>query len=202
MATYQKLHDPEHSGTSPLTEASAFSRFTFAWMSGILATGRARPLVNNDLFPLVDELKSQGQTDRLEEAWEEEGESAYQGLKLLKSLLKIIPWYEYAFQVSVTLLYVASMVMQPVLLSLLLSLLMSERRENFWWVYVYGAGIGLSSAVSSWALIHLLQNCHTLSMRWKIATAGFIFKKVNNSCRDPNADSTCTQFLWITPFTG
>ena len=179
MATYQKLHDPEHSGTNPQTGASAFSRFTFAWMSGILATGRARPLENDDLFPLADELKSQGQTDKLEKAWEEEARSDHQGLKLFKSLLKILPWYEYAFQVSVTLLYVVSMVMQPVLLSLLLSLLMSERRENFWWVYVYGAGIGLSSAISSWALIHLLQNCYTLSMRWKVATAGFIFKKVS-----------------------
>ena len=186
MAAYQKLYEIQDSGVNPKNEAGVFSRYTFGWMSDILATGKARPLENSDLLPLLDELKSQGQTDKLEEAWNKELESNHkgwypQGFKLFKSLLKILPWYEYAFQVSVILIYVASMVMQPVLLSLLLSLLTSERRESFWWVYIYGAGIGLSSASSSCALVHLVLNCSMLSLRWKVASAGFIFKKVGNS---------------------
>ena len=183
MAAYQKLYEIQDSVVNPKNEAGVFSRYTFGWMSDILATGKARPLENSDLFPLLDELKSQGQTDKLEEAWNKElRESDHQGwypqgFKLFKSLLKIFPWYEYAFQVSVSLIYVACQILQPVLLSLLLSLLMSERRENFWWVYIYGAGIGLSSALST-TYIHLMNNSYMLSLRWKVATAGLVFKKV------------------------
>ena len=182
MAKYEKLRKLKCE-VNPKTEANLFSRLTFWWMSGILAIGNARPLENEDLFPLLDELKSQGQTKRLEQAWHDEIQqdprcARRKGFRLFKSLLKMFSWSDYAFQLSVSAITFISNVLQPVFLSLLLPLLMFGSNQDSRWAYIYGAGICVSSLICSLGTCHALNNGYLLSVRWKVATVGLIFKKV------------------------
>ena len=66
MSEYEKV-DRASDRNNPKESANIFSILSFSWMNSILATGNTRPLENNDLFPLLDEDKTQGLTERLEE---------------------------------------------------------------------------------------------------------------------------------------
>ena len=166
---------------NPKESANIFSMLSFSWMNSVLATGNTRPLENNDLFPLLDEDKTQGLTERLEQTWNEEclrGEK--KRCRLLRALVSMFPWSEYAFLLSTAMIVGLCNVLQPLLLSMLLVVLMRESEEDFWWAYIYGAGICMSSLIRVVTNHHRSYNAYLTSMRWKAATIGLMLKKVGH----------------------
>lgn len=65
---YEELK-PEDDGkesVNPVLNANIFSRITIWWMNKIFVTGNKRPLEEDDLFPLLEEDKSEVLTEKLQ----------------------------------------------------------------------------------------------------------------------------------------
>lgn len=77
---YEKLHSEEDArNVNPVINANIFSRLTIWWMNKIFVTGNKRPLEEEDLFPLLEEDKSEVLTEKLQAEWEKELNKRHHG---------------------------------------------------------------------------------------------------------------------------
>ncbi|KAL9971579.1 hypothetical protein ACROYT_G017757 [Oculina patagonica] len=186
MATeYKRLESGTIHKESPKKNASIFSILSFWWVRELLATGNKRPLEDDDLFPLLDEDKTQTSTEKLQQTWNEEktrcaSNERGNGHQLLKALFRMFSFTDYMFIMSACLLTGVCDVLQPVFLSLLLPELIksSANSKGFSWAYIYAAGICLTSLVRIFVGHQYRYNTELMSVRWKSAAIGMIYGKV------------------------
>ena len=62
---YDRLESQPRQKENPRKSASVFSILFFWWVREILVIGQKRPLENDDLFPLLDDDKTQTSTEKL-----------------------------------------------------------------------------------------------------------------------------------------
>ena len=183
-AEYDRLESEEKHKENPKKNANIFSILSYWWVGELLALGNKRPLENDDLFPLPDEDKTQTSTEKLQRTWNEETAShasnrtGSDGHRLFKAIIRAFPCTDYMFLFSVGLLPGVCNVLQPVFLSMLLPELMKSSAGEFSWAYVYAAGICLSSFMRSIANHQYVIQAQFMSLRWKSATIGIVYKKV------------------------
>ena len=183
-AEYDRLESEPRHKENPKKNANIFSILSFWWVGELLAIGHKRPLENDDLFPLLDEDKTQASTEKLQQTWNEETRGASNktistGHRLLKAIIRAFSYADYVFLLSVGLLPGVCNVLQPVFLSLLLPELTKKSSvEEISWAYVYAAGICLSSFVRAIATHQYVLHAQLIALRWKSATIGIIYKKV------------------------
>ena len=183
-AEYDLLESGQRHKENPKKNANIFSILSFWWVGELLATGNKRPLENDDLFPLLDEDKTQTSTEKLQRTWNEEttshasNKSGPKEHRLFKAIIRAFPYTDYAFILSEGLLAGVCNVLQPVFLSLLLLELMKSSVEDFSWAYVYAAGICLSSFVRAIATHQWGFHAQLMAVRWKSATIGIVYNKV------------------------
>ena len=182
---YDRLEsEPRSHKENPKKNANIFSILSFWWVGELLAIGNKRPLENDDLFPLLDEDKTQTSTEKLQQTWNEETSRASNktnstGHRLLKAIIRAFSFTDYVYLLSVGLLPGVCNVLQPVFLSLLLPELTKKSSvEEISWAYVYAAGICLSSFVRAIATYQYVFRAELIALRWKSATIGIIYKKV------------------------
>ncbi len=188
MATEYKRLKPETTRKeNPKKNASIFSILSFWWVQELLAIGNKRPLENDDLFPLLDEDKTQTSTEKLQQTWNEEktrcaSNERRNGHRLLKALFRMFSCTDYMFVLSTGLVTGVCDVLQPVLLSLLLPELIksSANSKGFSWAYIYAAGICLTSLVRICVAHQYRYNTDLMSVRWKSAAIGMIYGKVSS----------------------
>ena len=167
---------------NPKENAGLFSTLTFSWVKEILAIANNRPLENEDLYSLLDEDKTKTSTEKLRWIWNEEvRRHRLNGSRhrLLRALVTMVPLRDFMFLLSITLLATVGSVLQPVLLSFLFPELIKPSPSHSRWAYVYAAAICLSSVVYVVSRNHLMYHSSLTALRWKSATVGLLFKKVN-----------------------
>jgi len=164
--------------------ASIFSILSFWWVGELLVIRNKRPNDIDDLFPLLDEDKTRPSAENLQQRWSEvtttraSGKGG-NGLRLFGALIAMFSWADYMFILSTTLLDSVGNILQIVFLSLLLPELMkSSDKELSWTPYIYASGIWLSSLVRFLARHQTFYNAYLMTLRWKSATIGIIYKKV------------------------
>ena len=179
---YDRLESEPRQKENPRKSANVFSILFFCWVRKILAIGQKRPLENDDLFPILDEDKTQTSTEKLNQTWNEETVAASNktenGHRLLKALFRAFPFNDYVFILSVGLLPAVCNVLQPVFLSLLLPELMNSYIEGSSWAYVYASGICMSSFLRAICVHQFGYHSQLMALRWKSATIGIVYKKV------------------------
>ena len=175
-AKYEQIRKCE---ANPKAKAGIFSRLTFWWMNDLLATGHERPLDNDDLYQLLEENKTERQVERLEKNWEEEVQRHSGKPYLFRALVYMFGWADYSFLFCLSFINGTCLLLQPVFLSLLLRLMTQGSVQDFWWGYIYGVGICVSSLVSGLTAVHTFHNSYVISMKWKVATLGLILKRVS-----------------------
>lgn len=180
-AEYHRLESKEKQ--NPKKNANIFSILSFSWATELLTIGKQRPLENEDLFPLLDEDKTQTSTEKLQRTWSKEiargvGGKSGNGLRLFRALIAMFPWTDYLFLLCTTLLESIVNILQLVFLSFLISALMKSPHQELAWTYIYAGGICLSSFVRFFALHNFANNANMMSLRWKSATIGILYKKV------------------------
>lgn len=180
---YDRLESEGTKRENPRQNASIFSILSFWWVREILATGNKRPLENDDLFPLLEEDKTENSTEKIQLTWNEETAKRVPGKKgrgyrLLRALVRMLPWTDYTYLLGMALLFATCRVLQPAFLSLLLLELMKSPGEDFWWAYIYGAGICLSQFGNAIADHQAHFHSVLMSLRWKSATIAIIYKQV------------------------
>ncbi|KAJ7371979.1 hypothetical protein OS493_021405 [Desmophyllum pertusum] len=188
-AEYDRLESELRRKSNPKRNANIFSILSFWWVGELLAIGNKRPLENDDLFYLLDEDKTQTSTEKLQRTWNEETTSfasnkRKNGHRLLNAIIRAFPYTDYMVIVSTALLAGVCNVLQPVFLSLLLSELMKSSDEEFWWAYIYAAGICLSSFVRAIATHQWNYHAYLMALRWKSATIGIVYKKMEEPSID------------------
>ena len=113
--------EPKHR-ENPKKSTNIFSIIFLWWVRELLAIGNKRPLETADLFPLLDEDKTETCTENLQQTWNEETttrspQKTENGLRLLKALIRAIPRTEYMFILSTCLLASVCSVLKLVFLS-------------------------------------------------------------------------------------
>ena len=179
---YDRLESELKQKENPRKSASAFSILFFWWVREILAIGQKRPLENDDLFPLLDEDRTQTSTEKLHKTWSEQSIPASNktgnGHRLLKALFRAFPFSDYVFILSLGLLPAVCNVLQPVFLSLLLPELMNSHVKDSSLAYIYATGLCMSSFMRVICLHQFGYNAQLMALRWKSATIGIIYKQV------------------------
>ena len=81
---YEKVNSDEEgkNNVNPVLNANIFSRITIWWMNKIFVTGNKRPLEEDDLFPLLEEDKSEVLTENLQQEWNKELKKRHQGKQI------------------------------------------------------------------------------------------------------------------------
>ena len=148
---YDRLESQPRQKENPRKSASVFSILFFWWVREILAIGQKRPLENDDLFPLLDEDKTQTSTEKLHKTWNEEtipaSNKTGNGHRLLKALFRAFPLADFVFILSLGLLPAVCNVLQPVFLSLLLPELMNSHVKDSSLAYIYATGITMTMLI-------------------------------------------------------
>ena len=190
-AKYESLEPESGHKENPKKNASIFSILSLSWVGHILTTGNKRPLENDDLFPLLDEDKTQTSTEKLLLTWKEEiakrlpGKRG-NGYRLLRALLRMFPWTDYMLPLFAVLIYTAGTIFQPVFLSLMLMELINASAES-WRAYFYAAGICLSTLVRFTSVYYATYNGDLLALRWKSATIAIVYQKVSGTEYNSNS---------------
>ena len=177
---YERLKTEPKQKENPKKSANIFSILSFWWVGQLLDLGSKRPLENDDLFPLLDEDRTQTSTEKLHHTWNEEKSRASNGRasngrRLFKAIIRAFSYVDYLFILSVGLVPGVCNVLQPVFLSLLLPALMKYSTKE---AYIYAAGICLSSFVRAIATHQYRYHGDLMAIRWKSATVGIVYRKV------------------------
>ena len=179
---YDRLESQPRQKENPRKSASVFSILFFWWVREILVIGQKRPLENDDLFPLLDEDKTQESTEKLHKTWNEEtipaSNKTGNGHRLLKALFRAFPFSDYMFILSLGLLPAVCNVLQPVFLSLLLPELMNSHVKDSSLAYIYATGLCMSSFVRAICVHQFGYYAQLMALRWKSATIGIVYKQV------------------------
>ena len=176
---YERLQPPNIS-KNPKENANIFSIFSFWWMNDTFALGNKRPLENDDLIPLLDEDKTRTSTEKLQHAWNVESKTCGQRRKhlLMRSLLRMFHWTEYASVLMLALMSALANFLQPVLLSFLLPDLITPSPGGRSRMFVYAAGICFASFVTITSGHQYTYRSTMLAIRWRSATMGMLLNKV------------------------
>lgn len=167
---------------NPKERAGIFARLFFSWMNSLMNIGNRRVLEHSDLYPLLDEDKSKSLTEKLEQAWQEEVRNSHtrgRKARLARAMMKVLPWSDYALAGISLFIGVACNILQPLFLSLLLSLFLrpdAERQDR--WLYTYTGGLCCSSLFRILVMNQYQSKVNFMGMRWRAAAIGVIYKKV------------------------
>lgn len=178
---YEKLHSEEDArNVNPVINANIFSRLTIWWMNKIFVTGNKRPLEEEDLFPLLEEDKSEVLTEKLQAEWEKELNKRHHGKRprFWKALMRVCPWYEYFSIIGLVMTDMANRMTLPVLLGFLISYLMGIRQLDVSFKYILPTFICITSLGRNLAQHHYQNRSALLGMRFRAAATGLLYKKV------------------------
>jgi len=178
---YEKLPpEDEAKNVNPVINANIFSRLTIWWMNKIFVTGNKRPLEEDDLFPLLEEDKSEVLTEKLQTEWEKELNKRHEGKRprFWKALMRVCPWYEYFSIIGLVMTDMANRMTLPVLLGFLISYLMGIRQLDVSFKYILPTLICMTSLGRNIAQHHYQNRSALLGMRFRAAATGLLYKKV------------------------
>ena len=173
---------------NPKKNASIFSILFYRWVGEIVAIGNKRPIEIDDLFPLLSEDKTETSAENLQRTWSEEKAKGVavtdrRGYRLFRALIQMFPWTYHLFVASAALLAGVCNVLQCVFLSLLLAQFVKSSSSGRWLMYVYAAGVCLSSLVRAIATPQWIFHAYLIALRWKSGTLAVIYKKVRKHMR-------------------
>ena len=172
----------EKQETNPKKDANCFSLLTFWWVGAILRKGNKTSLNDTDLYPLLEEDKSQRLVEFAEREWKEEVRRCQaKGTKprLWKCLLRMLPWTDLVLVALLKLLQSATTIALPVMLWFLLGSLPDsptlDHQAAFGWV----SGLCVTALASALSGAHWTYVSDMWGIRLKTATIGLVYKKVS-----------------------
>ena len=158
-----------------------FSHLTVGWMNNIVQLGNKRPLENDDLFATDDIPSSQEVVHKLEEQWNIECEtSKSSGAKpqLWRAVMRMNSPIFYCGLVGWLFLMAFSLILPSFFLSLLLTHLQAEGKEEAWIPYLYL--IGIIAPTLSMSLFQTVYQSKVIRLIMQIRTGlmGLVYRKV------------------------
>lgn len=167
---------------NPKERAGILSRLFFSWMNNLMNIGNKRVLEQSDLYPLLDEDRCRGLTEKLEQTWHEEIRNSHikgRKARLSRAMMKVLPWSDFALAGLSLFIAVACNILQPLLLGLLLSSMLHGGNVQYdRWLCLFAGGLCCSALFHVLAMNQYQSKVDYMGMRWRAAAIGVIYKKV------------------------
>ncbi|KAJ8389751.1 hypothetical protein AAFF_G00114570 [Aldrovandia affinis] len=209
---------------NPAATANLFSKVFFWWLNPLFSVGNKRKLLEEDMYTVLPEDRSERLGEDLQTYWDHEVQKAAKELrtpKLTKALIKCY-WKPYAVLGIFTLIEEVIKVIQPVFLGNLIRYFENYDPDDtaaLHTAYIYAAAVSLSSICL--AVLHHLYFYHVqrAGMKIRVAMCHMIYRKalrlsstamgktttgqiVNLLSNDVNKFDEVTiflHFLWVGP---
>ena len=183
---------------NPREKAGFLSLLTFSWMSNVLKLGSKKPLEEKHLF----EVEASDQAERLvadlEREWLAEkraSEDIRTKPRLWKAMMRVISFRDYATVVLIRIFYSLSSNSLPLLLWFFLRSISTASRASYSTTLTFVIGIALTSSVRMFCNTHWIFQVEVIAIRLKVATIGFVYKKVSYSSFTPNSINSNSSIL-------
>lgn len=166
---------------NPRDAASWLSVMFFWWMNDVMTLGNERPLTDEDLFPLLDDFKSEVLVEKAETCWLDElKRSQLKKTKplLWKAMVRIISWRSRLVITILLTLRCVSFVCLPVCLWLVLKTLNDGPNMDMKWAFIYVALLGITSVIQGASTQHYNYTTELWGLKLKVALIGLVYKKV------------------------
>lgn len=154
----------------------------FWWINDVLKLGHKRPLVDDDLFPLLQDYKAEVLVQKAERFWFDELEmskSQHTKARLWKVMAKLIPWQSGLVLIMLKVLWSLSLVSLPLCLWLLLKTLNDGPNMDVKFALVYVFLLVLTSVVRAVSTQHYDYLTELWGLKLKVALIGLVYNKVN-----------------------
>ena len=161
--------------------ASFLSLIFLSWMDSLIKLANERPLIEDDLFQLSTEDKSECIVQDFEEAWENEIRSAQKHgrqPRLWNAMSRFIPWSDYIWLTLLRNLEAFSSSASSLLLWFYLKCALAETCQDTLHLLFTAIGIGIANILRAFAVQHTNLRAQLVGMRLKTACIGVTYKKV------------------------
>ncbi|PFX16866.1 Multidrug resistance-associated protein 4 [Stylophora pistillata] len=166
---------------SPLERAHIFSLLFFWWMNDTLKLGYQRPLQDEDLLPLQEELKTETLVDKLEAEWLKESAICTRRNKqpcLWRVAFKMFSLKKYLKLVAVKLTHSLSNILLPIMVWLFLSSLSENADVNQSSTILQVVAISFLTVVKGMSHHHSFFLAGIFALQLKVSAIGLIYKKI------------------------
>ena len=173
---------PDGERIDPKKEAGVFSLLTFWWMNGVFQTGNQRPLEESDFLPLQEEDETQRFTEKIQEIWNREKnmcEESGNQPRLWKCVLMAVSLRQVALILFTGLMDSTCRLLQPLLLGLLVSELMSVDNDRSL-MLICASAMFATAVIRSLSFHQCFYHSLLIGMRLMAALKGVVYLKVNN----------------------
>ena len=183
---------------NPREKAGFLSLLTFSWMSNVLKLGSKKPLEEKHLF----EVEASDQAERLvadlEREWLAEERASEQNRtkpRLWKAMMRVISCRDYSTVVLIRIFYSLSSNSLPLLLWFFLRSISTASKASYSTTLALVISIALTSSVRMFCNTHWVFKVEVMAIRLKVATIGFVYKKVSYSSFTPNSINSNSSIL-------
>lgn len=177
----EKATDDNLQSKNPRDGASWLSVIFFWWMNDVLRLGNKRPLTEEDLFPILEDYKSEVLVENAERFWFDEiKKSKSQNTKprLWIVLARLIPWKSTLAMIILKAFSSISFALLPLCLWLLLKTLNDGPNLDMKLAFMYVAFLGITSLVRAASIQHYDTASELWGLKMKVALIGLVYKKV------------------------
>ncbi|PFX11918.1 multidrug resistance-associated protein 4-like, partial [Stylophora pistillata] len=174
---YEKL------GTQSEEGPTICSRLTFGFLSSVIETGNKRPLEGNDI-PSLDVESTKSLTEKLELEWQKEieiGRVQSSEPRLRNAFIRAVDKYLMALIVLLTNLEIFCTMIQPVLLSFLLTEMSSNSPINVEMLLVYSTLLCVSCFIQTIVTQQGSYAMFLMAVHVKASLTGIVYKKILNT---------------------
>ena len=166
---------------NPRDGASWLSITFFWWMNDVLRLGNKRLLTENDMFPVLEDYKSEVLVEQAESYWFEEikkSKTKSSKPRLWKVLAALISWKSTFAMIILKAISSVSVALLPLCLWLLLKTLNDGPNLDTKRAFMYVALLGVTSLVRAASIQHYDTVSELWGLKLKVALIGLVYKKV------------------------
>lgn len=150
----------------------------------MLRLGNKRPLTEDDLFPILEDYKSEVLVEAAESYWFgeiEKSKSHNSKPRLWKVMARLISWKSALVMIILKAFSSISLALLPLCLWLVLKTLNDGPNLDMKRAFMYVAFLGITSFVRAASIQHFDTISELWGLKLKVALIGLVYKKVINS---------------------
>ena len=178
MTPKSDAKDEEQS--NPFISSHFLSRLFFSWLGSLMKLGSKRPLTDDDLYPLLDDCKSDHVISQLDAEWTKELKASRSKLRMPRlwaAILKMVGLKSYLPIIFLAVLSSLANVTHPLFVGFFVKLLVESSRDSTS-VVLCTLGLGATAFSKKFFMHHSNFLAECWGMRIRVAIIGLIYNKV------------------------
>ena len=168
---------------NPRETAGFLSLLTFSWLNNVLKFGSQHPLEEKHLFPIEPSSQAEKLAGDLEREWLAEERACEQNKtkpRLWRAMMRIISYRDYITVGILRVFYSMTINLLPLFLWFFLKSISSGSEMSYTTALPFAICISAVTIARSILVGHGTFKAEMLGIRLKVATIGFVYKKVRS----------------------